>query len=33
MIRELLPFVGQYKEAVKPIDVTDINKPDFLDGY
>jgi hypothetical protein len=32
MIRELLPFVGQYKEAVKPIDVTDIKNPEFLDG-
>lgn len=32
MIRELLPFVGQYKEAVKPITVEEIKNPEFFDG-
>jgi len=31
MIRELLPFVGQWQEAIKPTTVEEIKNPEFFD--
>lgn len=32
MTRKLLPFVGQWQEAIKPITVEEIKNPEFFDG-
>ena len=32
MFRELLPFEGDWQEAIKPISVEQIKNPEFFDG-
>ncbi len=32
MVREILPFVANWKEAIKPITVEEIKNPEFFDG-